>query len=71
VVPHPNERAVISAEEAFMELGIDRTTGYRSIRQGTFPVEVVRVGRVIRVPTRALRRLLQLDADEPDGQPAG
>jgi predicted DNA-binding transcriptional regulator AlpA len=67
VLPDPSDRPVISAEEAFKELGIDRATGYRSIRDGTFPLEVIRVGRVIRVPTIALRRLLQLDAAEPDG----
>jgi predicted DNA-binding transcriptional regulator AlpA len=66
VLPDPTERPVISAEEAFRELGIDRTTGYRSIRDGTFPVEVVRVGRIIRVPTIALRRLLHLDSAEPE-----
>lgn len=70
MLPDPTERAVISAEEAFTELGIDRTTGYRSIREGTFPVEVVRVGRVIRVPTGALRRVLNLDAGDPDGRTA-
>jgi predicted DNA-binding transcriptional regulator AlpA len=66
VLPDPSDRPVISAEEAFKELGIDRATGYRSIRDGTFPLEVIRVGRVIRVPTSALRRLLQLDGAEPD-----
>ena len=68
MLPDPTERPVISAEEAFRELGIDRTTGYRSIRDGTFPVEVVRVGRIIRVPTLALRRLLHLDSPGPDSE---
>ena len=65
MLPDPTERPVISAEEAFRELGIDRTTGYRSIRDGTFPIEVVRIGRSIRVPTVALRRLLHLDSADP------
>jgi predicted DNA-binding transcriptional regulator AlpA len=64
VLPDPTERPVISAEEVFRELGIDRTAGYRSIRDGTFPVEVVHVGRIIRVPTIALRQLLHLDGAE-------
>ena len=64
MIPDPATRASITADEAFAELGIDRTTGYRAIKEGTFPVPVIRVGRLIRVPTAALRRLL--DADEDD-----
>jgi predicted DNA-binding transcriptional regulator AlpA len=66
MLPDPTDRPVLSAEEAFRELGIDRATGYRSIREGTFPLEIIRVGRVIRVPTNALRRLLQLDDTDSD-----
>ena len=58
MVPDPAERPCISADEAFAELGIDRTTGYRAIKEGTFPTPVIRVGRLIRIPTAALRRLL-------------
>ena len=54
------ERPVISAEQAFGILGIDRGTGYRAIREGTFPVPVLHIGKLIRVPTVALVRLLQL-----------
>ncbi len=64
MIPDPATRACITADEAFAELGIDRTTGYRAIKEGTFPVPVIRVGRLIRVPTAALRRLL--DADESE-----
>lgn len=57
----------VPAEEAFRVLGIDRTTGYRAIKDNTFPLPVVRVGRLLKVPTRALRQLLLLD--EPyDGE---
>jgi excisionase family DNA binding protein len=59
MIPDPSIRACLTADEAFAELGIDRTTGYRAIREGTFPVPVIRVGRLIRVPTAALRALLQ------------
>lgn len=51
----------VPAEEAFRVLGIDRTTGYRAIKDNTFPLPVVRVGRLLKVPTRALRQLLLLD----------
>jgi len=63
----PRNPACISAEEAFAQLGIDRTTGYRAIREGTFPVPVIRIGRLIRVPTAAFRRLLALDPDVDPG----
>lgn len=66
MIPDPKDRAVVSAEEAFAELGIDRSTGYKAIRDGTFPLPVVKIGRLIRVPTVALRQLLQLD-DTADG----
>ncbi len=64
MIPNPATRACITADEAFAELGIDRTTGYRAIKEGTFPVPVIRVGRLIRVPTAALRRLLDADDDD-------
>lgn len=66
MIPDPANQPVMTAEEAFAELGIDRSTGYRAIRDGTFPLPVIRVGRIIRVPTAALRRLLMVDpADAP------
>jgi excisionase family DNA binding protein len=65
VIPDPATRACITADEAFAVLGIDRTTGYRAIKDGTFPVPVIRVGRLIRVPTAALRRLLDGDPENP------
>lgn len=58
MIPDPTTRSCVTADEAFAELGIDRTTGYRAIQEGTFPVPVIRVGRLIRVPTAPLRRLL-------------
>jgi predicted DNA-binding transcriptional regulator AlpA len=71
VIPDPSDRAVVTAEEAFDHLGIDRSTGYKAIRDGTFPVPVIRVGRIIRVPTAPLRRALHLDgitAPTPDAR---
>lgn len=53
-----HERSVMSAEEAFEHLGVDRTTGYRAIKEGRFPVPVIRVGRIIRVPVDPLMQLL-------------
>ena len=56
--PVPTDRAVISAEDAFEYLGIDRTTGYRAIKDDRFPIPVIRVGRLIKVPTAPLARML-------------
>lgn len=64
VIPDPKVRPCVSADEAFAELGIDRTTGYRAIREGKFPVPIIRVGRLIKVPTAPLRRLLAIDDTE-------
>lgn len=58
MLPDPADRPCVSADEAFVELGVDRTTGYRAIKEGTFPVPVIRIGRLIRIPTAALRQLL-------------
>jgi predicted site-specific integrase-resolvase len=57
---------VCSADQAFRCLGIDRTTGYRAIKTGSFPLPVIRVGRTIRIPTAALRRLLTGEAPDED-----
>jgi predicted DNA-binding transcriptional regulator AlpA len=63
-------QTVISAEDAFRLLGVDRGTGYKAIRNGTFPVPVMRIGRVIRVPTAALIRLLDPIEHPPDPKEA-
>jgi excisionase family DNA binding protein len=66
MTPNPESQPFLSAEEAFAILGVDRKTGYRAIKSGSFPVPVVRVGRLIRVPTAALTRLLAGVTDEPE-----
>ncbi|WP_249188457.1 AlpA family transcriptional regulator [Nocardiopsis sp. MG754419] len=42
-------------------LGLGRTTTYRLLRQGTFPVPVLRVGRSWRVPTAGVLAHLGLE----------
>lgn len=44
-------------------LNIGKTAGYDMLRRGTFPCRVIRVGGQYRIPTAALRRLL--DVPEP------
>ena len=68
MVPDPNAQPCLSAEEAFAILGVERKTGYRAIKEGSFPVPVIRVGRLIRIPTAALARLLDGDAESTPGQ---
>ena len=68
-LPDPIERPCLPADEVFAHLGIDRTTGYRAIRDGRFPLPVVRVGRLIRVPTGALLRLLMGDGANSEQYP--
>src|SRR4051794_9489322 len=65
-LPDPHPRPCVTAEEAFRQPGHQRNTGYRAIRAGTFPLPVIRVGRVIRVPTVALRHLLLIDGQAPE-----
>ncbi len=68
LIPDPSTSPVLTAEQAFALLGIDRTTGYLAIRKGSFPVPVLRVGRLIRIPTLPLLRALGLD-DGPCASP--
>ena len=72
-LPNPNdvttrvggsaEAVCVSADVAFGILGVGRTAGYKSISHGTFPVRVIRVGRIIRVPLVPLRRVLGIAGD--------
>lgn len=57
------ETACVSADVAFRILGVGRTAGYKSINDGTFPVAIVRIGRIIRVPLVPLRRALGIADD--------
>lgn len=66
LLPDADSKPCMSADEAFSLLGIDRKTGYRAIKEGTFPLPVIRVGRLIRVPTAALLRLLAADSGSPE-----
>ncbi len=56
-------KALLSVDEAAILLGITRSTAYRAIATGTFPIPIIRVGGRWRVSREALRRLL--DGEEP------
>jgi excisionase family DNA binding protein len=57
VAQRPNrplpERVLLTAEEAAEQLGIGRTLMYKLIAQGE--IESIRIGRLRRVPTAAIR----------------
>jgi hypothetical protein len=53
----------VPAEVAFEALGTGRTSGYQQIRDGTFPVPVLKLGRVYKVPTLPLLELLGVRVD--------
>lgn len=52
------DKATSSIEEACARLGIGRSLGYQLAREGRFPVRILRIGRLYRVPRAELARLL-------------
>ena len=70
-LPDPAERATLSVEEAAEILGVGRTAAYAAAREylrtgGASGIPAIRIGRSLRVPTAALRRLLMVDPDQTD-----
>jgi excisionase family DNA binding protein len=51
----------ISVPTAALLLNISKNHAYDCINEGVFPVPTLKVGRSFRVPTRALRELLQVE----------
>lgn len=49
---------VIDLMHAAALLGLGRTTAYKLVRTGQWPTPLIRIGRLIRVPTAPLRDLL-------------
>lgn len=54
-------RPTVDLATAASMLGIGRTASYELVRTGQFPVRILRIGRVIRVPTAPLLQLLGLE----------
>ena len=52
----------VSVEVAAARLGLSRSKAYKLARQNALPVPVLRFGRKIVIPARALDRLLWADA---------
>jgi excisionase family DNA binding protein len=58
---HP-ETLTISIPEAARMLGIGRNTAYEAVRQGLFPVQPIKVGRLYRIPLAGMEQLLLIAA---------
>lgn len=57
-LPDPATKPTLTVTEAATLLGVGRRQAYEAIQRGDFPVDVIRVGRSIRVSTAKLRTLL-------------
>jgi predicted DNA-binding transcriptional regulator AlpA len=53
--------ALIDVPTAAAVLGIGRSLAYDLVRTDRWPTPVLRVGKLIRIPTAGLRRLLDAD----------
>jgi excisionase family DNA binding protein len=51
-------KPLLSVEEAAALLGETRSTLYRAIKAGSFPLPIFRIGQRIRIPRRSVERLL-------------
>ena len=59
VLPDPDAEPTISVERASELLGFSRDAVYEALRNGTFPVPVIKLGaQKVRIPTRPLLALL-------------
>ena len=56
-------RALLSVEQAAALLGVTRDTVYRAIKAKTLPVPVYVIGKRMRIPRRAVERLLEGEVD--------
>jgi len=51
--------AVLDLPAAARLLGVGRTLAYELVRNGEWPTPIIRIGKLIRVPTRPLLDLLE------------
>jgi hypothetical protein len=62
VIPLPEEQPIVDLwPDAAEALRIGRSSAYAQAADGTFPVEVLRIGGLLKVRTADLRRYLGLD----------
>lgn len=70
--PSLARKPLLSVEEAAILLGETRSTLYRAVKQPDFPLPVHRIGKRLRIPRRAVERLLDgalVAPDASDGLP--
>lgn len=65
--------AIIDVETAGRVLGVGRGAAYEMVRTGTWPTPVIRLGRLIKVPTAPLMALLgqPTERSHPAGSSTG
>jgi hypothetical protein len=61
VLPSPEDKPLMDLVPAGRVFGIGRTMSYQQAREGTFPVEVLRIAGRLKVRTADMRRYLGLD----------
>jgi predicted DNA-binding transcriptional regulator AlpA len=59
---------VVDLVTAAAVLGVGRTAAYDMVRTGCWPTPVLRLGNRIRIPTAALRELLNLSTESSEFQ---
>jgi len=65
LVPDPSMQPTLTVWPEVAQLpNLSRSTVYDAVARGEIPV--IKIGRCLRVPTAALRRLLALDSREPE-----
>jgi hypothetical protein len=64
VLPDLDAEPTVGLERALALCGIGRTRGYAALRADQLPFPVIRCGRCVRVPSRALLRLLAAEEEE-------
>jgi hypothetical protein len=63
---HTDLPAVLDLQAAAKMLGVGRTTAYRLVHDDQWPTPVLRLGRLIKIPTRPLLELLAGTWTPPD-----
>lgn len=53
-----SHKPLLSVEETAVLLGETRSTLYRAIKAGTFPLPIFRIGRRVRIPRKSVERLI-------------